>query len=736
MPVAPAGGFRNEADFLASCIRWTRLLFERMRAGAADGGEVSAAATRLGGAAPVERNLSALIDRLRADIERRAGEPMANGRECPLVRLQRSFSLDPIAVEMVLALVAYELDPSLQAAYAEVARAPHGTRLCVGYLARLIRPEWSDVLAAGRRLDEDDPLRYFRLVLIGQSDQGPGLAGRSLEAHRRAVDVLAGCEGLDPALRITAHLYTGTGATVPLPYPDHVLGELTQAWRWCRVSEPMTDPVPSQASRAPGRRAIITGPDPGAKEALFCALVPEVERAVLAVRVARLLVLEGEPELALAEHLREGMLHRAAVYLDLHGVGELAPAADRGSGIVSATGPAVAYSRGHHMAAVINRFPGPLALGWAGDDPGWLELGGRGIRVHAPGLDAAARGESWRQFMRSFGCPALPAEAVLDAIAGRYVTPYEVIRAAARECADRIAAAGTRAAPDRAMLTSAICRRQTRSLGRWSVRVQTTDTWDELVLPDEAAESLRAILRRVRHAARVFDTWGFDRAWASERGLTALFHGPPGTGKTMAAGVIAQTLERELYRVDLSKITSHWVGETEKNLDELFDQATANEAILVFDEADSLFARRTQVVSSTDRYANLAVNFLLQRLEEFAGITILTSNKAEDIDEAFRRRVRFQVEFPQPDRPLRERLWRTLIPETCELAGPIDFADLAAQYEMSGAHIKNAILRAAFAAADCGRGVGAGDLRDAAEEEYRNMGKQIWTPLRRPADSP
>jgi SpoVK/Ycf46/Vps4 family AAA+-type ATPase len=210
----------------------------------------------------------------------------------------------------------------------------------------------------------------------------------------------------------------------------------------------------------------------------------------------------------------------------------------------------------------------------------------------------------------------------------------------------------------------------------------------------------------------------------------------------MVAGIIADELALDLYQIDLSRIVSKYVGETEKNLAGLFDAAEAGHAILLFDEADSLFAKRTEVKSSIDRYANLEVNYLLQRMESFNGITIRTTNHDASIDEAFRRRISFRVDFPTPEPDDRERLWQTMMPKEALLDPGIDYRALAEKYDMTGGYIRNAVLRAAFLAADEQGGIGMRHLVRAANLEYTGMGKVIShsgaaaAPTPRPARTP
>jgi SpoVK/Ycf46/Vps4 family AAA+-type ATPase len=256
--------------------------------------------------------------------------------------------------------------------------------------------------------------------------------------------------------------------------------------------------------------------------------------------------------------------------------------------------------------------------------------------------------------------------------------------------------------------------------------VTTTLEWKDLVLREDVADRIVELLSVVKHQDLVMNDWGFGRRVDYGRALSALFSGPPGTGKTMIAGLIAKELGLELFRVDLSRVVSKWVGETEKNLGLAFDEAKNAHAILLFDEADALFGKRTEVKSANDRYSNLETNYLLQRIESFEGIVLLTTNKEPQIDEAFRRRLRFHIDFPTPNDDERELLWRSMIPASAPIAGPIDFQSLAARYKMSGGYIKNAVVRAAYlAAASQEPALSQAVLERAARLEWEEMGKLL-----------
>ena len=244
-----------------------------------------------------------------------------------------------------------------------------------------------------------------------------------------------------------------------------------------------------------------------------------------------------------------------------------------------------------------------------------------------------------------------------------------------------------------------------------------------VVLPASAKSQVDEILAYANNLNNVLDVWGFRKRSPYGNALSALFAGPPGTGKTLLANALANELGKVLYRVDLSRIVDKYIGETEKNLGKIFDEAAKAQAIILFDEADSLFAKRTEVKSSNDRYANLEINYLLQKLESYNGITILTTNLSKSIDEAFRRRLRFIIDFPMPDVPARVELWKRMIPPNAPVADDIRWQWLARTYEMSGGYIRNAVLKAAITASAAGKPISMEHLAKAAGDEARSMGK-------------
>jgi AAA+ superfamily predicted ATPase len=347
-------------------------------------------------------------------------------------------------------------------------------------------------------------------------------------------------------------------------------------------------------------------------------------------------------------------------------------------------------------------------------------LGGRPVRVfEVPALTTASRCAVWLQECRFAGID------LTDVQAGLLATTYRLSGAQIRAAVERAFLVDTGRAHPFERMVEAARSLSTVTLGRLGSEVAPRFTWDDIVLPPEVEEALREITLRVRHQGKVFGDWGFDRRHASARSLSVLFSGPSGTGKTMAAEVSANELGLPLYRVDLSAVVSKYIGETEKNLAQIFGDAASSGAILFFDEADALFGRRSEVRDSHDRYANLEVSFLLQRMEDYDGIVILATNLRQNMDEAFVRRLHLAVDFPFPDAESRLEIWRRTLPARTPLAPDVDLEALARRFRISGGHIRNACVTAAFLAASEDEPVAMQHLLAAIRREHQKMGKLL-----------
>jgi len=332
-----------------------------------------------------------------------------------------------------------------------------------------------------------------------------------------------------------------------------------------------------------------------------------------------------------------------------------------------------------------------------------------------PALAAGDRKAIW---MDSLGAEAARVNGSLD----RIVEHFALDGASIRLAGEMLRGASGEAALDREAWQAcrAVSRRALEGLAE---RVEAKCTWQDLILPELQTETLRQIAAHVRQRGRVHRDWGFGDRYTRGLGVTALFAGASGTGKTMAADAIAAELDLDLYQIDLAGVVSKYIGETEKNLRRIFDAAEDSGAVLLFDEADALFGKRSEVRDSHDRYANLEISYLLQRMESYRGLAILTTNMKHALDTAFLRRIRFIVQFPFPGAAERRRIWERVFPQQAPL-GALDYTRLG-QLNVAGGLIRNIATHAAFLAADKGVEIGMSHILSAARVEYAKIDRPL-----------
>ena len=352
--------------------------------------------------------------------------------------------------------------------------------------------------------------------------------------------------------------------------------------------------------------------------------------------------------------------------------------------------------------------------------------------------DAALRAQIWEVHLP----PDVPLEGEIDLIglANRYDFTGGTIKNAILVAVNRAIANNSQRPTLSMALLEEGCRSQLRyALQDLTVRTTTHMRLTDLVLPDESMQKINEMLAACRNSSKVMNKWGFGKRLVTGKGIVTLFDGPPGTGKTYTAEIVAGELDRPLYRVNIPEVVSKWVGETEKHIREIFQQARVSHAMLLFDEADSLFSSRvSDAKTSNDRYSNMEVNLLLQEIERFPGICILTTNFFGALDNALIRRIQFRVPFVEPDAEQREKIWKVLCPPETPLAPDVDFAALARKFELTGGMIKNSLLRAAYWAADGADVITQQDFLNACMDEYKAAGKVARTTVARggPAKPP
>jgi MoxR-like ATPase len=611
----------------------------------------------------------------------------------PLERLRRTFGLSATEVRVIAMLAAFELETPLRDQARALMADPNRIHPDVGLLIELVYTG-RDRKRVAEELASDGRLIRFALVRVERVSDTP-FALRRARVVERVLELLHGRDALDREVARHVEL-------MPPLRRDALVIDQT---RFDEVAGLVAASLAAGQAGRPHPVIMLSGQEGAGRKSLLAAAATASGLAALRVRCTSFAKEEAWVRQLGPSILREAILWRALIVLD---------------GLDQFTLDNVSVRLDE---ALFGGFVGPVAavLGRITGKPPQMARGQVVIEVAIP--SEIEREELWRRALRD-----VTTGDVIRSAAERYtITPGVLLQAA--ESARARAGARGRSGGDRKVIGEDIHAglrgALDAKLATLGLRITWRQTWADLVLPDDNVAEIREFIARVKHRRTVYERWGFGRKVAKGLGLSALFSGPPGTGKTMVAGLIAEELKLDLYQVDLSKVTSKWIGETEKNLAELFDAAESGHAILLFDEADSLFAKRTEVKSSVDRYANLEVNYLLQRMESFAGITILTTNNDAAIDEAFRRRLSLKVDFPVPELEERLRLWRTMLPAEAAVATDIDFDTLADKYEMTGGYIKNAALRAAFLAADEGVPIAMRHLTRAARSEYQAMGKVI-----------
>lgn len=339
-----------------------------------------------------------------------------------------------------------------------------------------------------------------------------------------------------------------------------------------------------------------------------------------------------------------------------------------------------------------------------------------------------ARFELWQEFANEAGVPLNPE--ILNSLANNFqLAPEQIesaVKAARQSLEWRITDTGKLTASQVTDELLAAARNQTGlELAALTEKLNPIYHWSDIVLPDDTIAQLKEICQRVTHSHAVLEQGGFGKKLSSGKGIAVLFAGPSGTGKTMAAEIIANELGLDLFRIDLASVVSKYIGETEKNLERIFAAAVRSNSVLLFDEADALFGKRSAVTDAHDRYANVEISYLLQKMEQYEGITILTSNLRGNIDEGFWRRLAFTVHFPFPETDTRLEIWKRIWPEETAVEADVDFAKLAEHFSLSGANIRNIGLAAAFLAAAEKRPVRMADILHATRREYTKVGKAV-----------
>ncbi|MEN6428238.1 MAG: ATP-binding protein [Phycisphaerales bacterium] len=639
-----------------------------------------------------QRHLMAEIGRVRLALERRSiprpenGPPPDDTAQAappsdvgpmtdPPARLQTlcvSFGLSPFERDVLLLTAGPELDGRFHALIAEVHGDPRRTNPTFGLaLASLSDAHWSALAPAA-------PLRHWRLVELGKGD---ALVNAPLTIDERVLHYLTGISDLDERLD---GLVQRAVAPAELPPSQFAIAR--------RIVDIWSDPV-SSSSRPIIQLCDTRGADTISVAAMACA---KLELQLHALRTPDIPTTVSERETLARLWDREALLCQSALLVE----SDESDDADLSNRLIP-------FLRSLHGLILVS-CRDPLR-------DRYLPI----VRLDVGKPTAAEQKTIWRTTLGRLGY-ALDGE--LDDVVSQFRLGVHAIESTCATLAHEDAGR------DHGSLSALLwdtCRTQVRPrLDNLAQRIEPHASWDDLVLPKDSQQLLHEMVAHVRHRTRVYETWGFAaKGGIRGLGISGLFAGSSGTGKTLAAEIIANELRLDLYRIDLSQVVSKYIGETEKNLRRVFDAAEDGGAILLFDEADALFGKRSEVKDSHDRYANVEVSYLLQRMESYRGLAILTTNMRQALDPAFLRRIRFAVTFPFPDAAARAEIWRRIFPAATPTEG-LEIQRLA-RLNVPGGNIRNIALQAAFAAANAGEPVRMAHLLHAARTECMKIEKPL-----------
>ncbi len=643
---------------------------ERLEVSAAqvegDGGAVSSAKRRLD---------EALQDRDRA--EEALPAPSA------LEALVAAFGLSSFERDLLLMCAGLEMDSSFMQLFAAIQGDPRRAYPTFSLAMKALpRAHWSAILPAA-------PLRRWRMVEVGPGD---GLTASPLRIDERVLHHLAGLSYLDERLRRMAD-------------PVRVSEEIPPSYR--ALARRIAEILSKDGVLASPVIQLCGGEDAG-KRIVATSAFADLGLQLHAIHAEDVPANAADRDGLARLWEREAVLSGTALLVDCE---DLDGKDERGR-----TQPVVSFVESlgcvvivaSHQPLIFKRRPS--------------------VRLEVERPSSSEQQALWQ---RSLGPASQGLDGQLEGLVAQFNLGPREIQAASIEAlagwskeAEALGEPGESGSAELAPALWNACRIQARPrLEGLAQRIYPLATWDDLVLPEPQLQILREIGVHLRGRAKVYDLWGFASKGSRGLGISALFAGDSGTGKTMAAEVLANDLNLDLYRIDLSQTVSKYIGETEKNLCRVFDAAENGGAILLFDEADALFGKRSEVKDSHDRYANIEISYLLQRMEAYRGLAILTTNMKSALDRAFLRRIRFVVQFPFPDATQRAEIWRRIFPEETPTDG-VDFGKLA-RLNVAGGNIRNIALYAAFLAADSGKSVGMAHLLRAARVEYAKMERPL-----------
>lgn len=647
-------------------------------------------------------HLTHAIKQLQETISRKKAASLAKGIYLSMPRLSALFGLSPFEEDIILICLAPELEKKYEKLYAYLQDDMTAKKPGVALILDLLCPTPGEKEDARSWFLPRAPLFGNRILQVVEDpqDPDPSLLSRFLKPGDRVVNFLLGIEALDKQIEPFSRLIYPQTPLSEVPLPRDLKTRLLSLIR---------GGLQQLNNRTDKFIFYLCGPYGSGKQSFARAMCRELKLPLVVSDVEELLARKLPFEETLGLVFREALLQPAAIYLQ--GFQRLWEEKEN-------------YA--YHLKIAGRTIEEFSWLTFIAGEKTWQPAGlfhhHTFLEVRFPIPGYASRMESWKEKVNGkfkFSC---------DVDFGEIATTF---RFTPGQITDALAAAHNLALlkqPDSPEISMKElyqgCRAQcNQKLASLTQKITSQYIWKDIVLPGEALGQLQAICDRVKYRHRVFDQWGFEQKFSLGKGLNALFSGSSGTGKTMAAEIIANELQLDLYKIDLSRVVSKYIGETEKNLGKIFQEAETSNAILFFDEADALFGKRSEVKDAHDRYANIETGYLLQKMEEYEGISILATNLKKNMDDAFLRRLQFIVEFPFPDDTHRLRIWKQTFPRETPINDDIDFEFLSRRFKITGGNIKNIVLNAAFLAAANPGKVSMKHVIIAAKRELDKIGR-------------
>ena len=618
--------------------------------------------------------------------------------------LSRVFVFDAFDLGIILIALAPEIDLRYERLYSYLQDDVSRRRPTVDLALNLLCSSADEKLAARAHFALSAPLRHHDIIVFSKRENDSidvPLLSQSMKLDESIVDFLLGDLGLDSQLSDFCSFKESEISMAELPLPIAQKSSLT---RLAKTTAETRQPL----------RFYIHGPNGAGQRLVAHALARELGTTLMTIDLGRALAADPGLKWVPQRIFRQQMLLGAVLYLEAYS--QVAGTELRSARL--RLQQALAQSSG------VTVISGGSA--WQAEEPNLIEM--FNLTMNLPSY---TEGRAWWKHELETMAVTVDGEQ-LDQLVGRFKLSQEQIsktihsaQMAARWQNAQAEGISSQTGPNLDDLFAAARAQSSTNMDGLATKIEPRYSWSDIVLPDDSMAQLREICQQVTHRHRVMDEWGFDRKLSLGKGVTALFAGPSGTGKTMAAEIIANELNLDLYRIDLSGVVSKYIGETEKNLDRIFTAAANANAILFFDEADALFGKRSEVHEAHDRYANIEISYLLQKMELYEGLAILATNLRQNLDESFIRRLTFTVHFPFPDEVNRLLIWKGVWPPQTPLAPDLNLDYMARQFKLSGGNIKNIALASAFLASANGGEITMAHILHTTRREYQKMGKNL-----------